>query len=549
MKSDRNSIEVIDQSYIGNLEYQQTPSARNDNTDIPTISAYHNISQVEEGFNNAQTKNQCVETKSIAEGNDEENGEDSQEKATEFDKGYAWVVLAAATTISCFSWGSNSAFGVFLSNFMTTNRYPGATDMEFAFVGGLSFGIGLLASPISTLLIKRFPYQVVTIFGAFVQASGLILASLATRTWHLYLSQGVLQGLGISLVFIPANAAIPQWFKVRRGVANGIFTAGSGVGGLMFSFVVQALINKFGIPWAQRISGFMCLVACLLGGCCIKSRHHNKQSHVSGRVHAPAKFYDKELLRRVELYLVVVWGTLTMLGYVIVLYSMSAYSVSIGLTHSQGAAVSACVSAGIIVGRASMGALIDRYGSMNISLLSSLLTAILIFAMWINAKTYPVLLATGIMLGLFLSSSSTGFPPMCASIVELKLLVPMYSMSWIIIGGCGIFAEPLAILLRINHMYIYTQVFTGCLFLVGTLFLLNARAIQVRKVLREGRQEKHQESSDSGTQLNDNDSKRINDNMETKPTEEKQTTIPEIYEPNNASHLRFFHCMIYMIKI
>lgn len=466
----------------------------------------------------------------------EEEEQEQNDNELIFDQGYSWVVLIAATTVSTFSWGANSSFGVYLANFITSNKYPDATDLDFAFVGGLSFGIGLMGSPIPTLLIKRFPYQAVIIFGAFIQAGGLVAASFATKTWHLYLSQGVMQGLGISLVFIPANAALPQWFKKRRGIANGVFTAGSGLGGIIFSFTIQALIDSLGIAWAQRIGGLMCFSTCLISGCFIKSRPltaARKGSNEKTAASAPAKFYDKELLKRLILYLIVIWSTLTMLGYGIVLYTMSAYTVSLGLTHSQGAVVSACVSVGVVVGRPSMGYLIDVWGSINISLLSSFLTALLIFCMWINAHSYGVTIAFGLLVGLVLSGSSTGFPTVCASVVDLELLVPMYTMSWIVIGGFGIFAEPMAISLRINDKYLYTQIFTGLLYFVGGLFLWFARGMQVRKVL----------------------------NGNVKDEEESPVAVAASYEKGDGDQTvvqplpavitapSFFHCMSYMIKV
>lgn len=515
---------------------QSRPSERDDSIDIPSIPTYNEIVEVELHSSEDGDRKRDQQQHEDTAGMEDTHGE------PEFDKGYAWVVLAAATTISTFSWGANSAFGVFLSYFLSNNVYPDASDLDFAFVGGLSFGLGLMASPIPSVLLKRFPYQAVIMVGACVQSGGLISASFAKKIWHLYLSQGVLQGLGISLVFIPANAALPQWFKARRGIANGIFTAGTGLGGIIFSFTVQALIDNLGIAWAQRITGFMSLFACVIAGSLIRGRHGRQK----GGVKAPARFYDSSLLRRTDLYVIVAWGTLTMLGYGILLYTMSAYSVSIGLTHSQGAAVSACVCAGVTVGRAIMGWLMDTYGTVNIALCSTFCTCIFLFAMWINAHSYGVMIALAILVGLVMSSASTCFPPVSASIVELELLVPFYSMSWFIIGGAGIFAEPMAIKLRINDKYLYTQIFTGLLYFVGGLFLLVGRANKVRSVL-------HQRALDEDSIQGNN-----NNNSEKLGAEkgaEKQTTVWET-SPSNEENRKsldsspsFFTCMTYITKV
>ena len=41
----------------------------------------------------------------------------------------------------------------------------------------------------------------------------------------------------------------PQWFKKRRGVANGIAVSGSGLGGLIYSLASEAMIRNLGLAW------------------------------------------------------------------------------------------------------------------------------------------------------------------------------------------------------------------------------------------------------------------------------------------------------------
>lgn len=543
---EKSSAEEI--KYKQDLKPGSCPEAADlsDSTDIPTMGHLPDVCDNQLGIQQIDSSQENFSTTS------KENSEE-KDLEPEFDRGYAWVILAASTFISCFSWGANASFGVFLSNFMSSNTYPNARDVDFAFVGGLSFGIGLVASPIPSTLIKYYPYQYVILVGSFIQSGGLIGASFTTRIWQLYLTQGILQGLGISMVFIPANAALPQWFKKRRGIANGLFTAGSGMGGMMFSFLTQALINKFGIPWAQRIGGMMCLVACILAGFCIKSRN----GLVKGGVRAPAKFYDRQLMKRPDLYLIVLWGSLTMIGYGVVLFTMSSYAVSIGLTHTQGAAVSASVSAGIIAGRPAMGLLMDVYGFINIGLASTFSTAILCLALWTNAKSYGVVILFSILAGLVVSSSSTGFAPIAASMVELELLVPMYSMSWIIIGSFGIFSEPIAIGLRFGNNYLYTQLFTGLIYILGGIMLVLARGMHVRNILRQ----RDEEASIGAVMVavekdsvvlekagQPDDKKSVS---EPTPSEKAAKDAQQVYteELTCKKVPSFFQCMFYKIRV
>ena len=81
------------------------------------------------------------------------------------------------------------------------------------------------------------------------------------QLWHLYLTQAVLYGIGASLYYFPVLALTPAYFDKHRGFALGFILAGAGVGGLVLSPVMDALIRKLGIRWALRVLGAWNFVA------------------------------------------------------------------------------------------------------------------------------------------------------------------------------------------------------------------------------------------------------------------------------------------------
>ena len=54
------------------------------------------------------------------------------------DGGYGWVCVACTFFINAHTWGINSSYGVFLAYYLASDYYPGASALEFAFIGGLS---------------------------------------------------------------------------------------------------------------------------------------------------------------------------------------------------------------------------------------------------------------------------------------------------------------------------------------------------------------------------------------------------------------------------
>ncbi|KAB8339258.1 hypothetical protein FH972_022191 [Carpinus fangiana] len=154
------------------------------------------------------------ETRQITDSKDNMNGKESEnelEKAVQEssttqaaadvppDGGYGWVIVLGAALINAHSWGINSSYGVFLAYYLSHNTFPGASYLDFAFVGGLSISMALLIAPIATNTTRIFSTRTTLLIGVFFETVALIGASFATQIWHLFLSQGVCFGWGVCL--------------------------------------------------------------------------------------------------------------------------------------------------------------------------------------------------------------------------------------------------------------------------------------------------------------------------------------------------------------
>ena len=95
---------------------------------------------------------------------------------------------------------------------------------------------------------------------------GVALASLsAGRLWVLYLSYGLLGGLGLGLGYIVPVATLVKWFPDRRGFITGLAVAGFGAGALVTAPVAAALIQQVGVLHTLAILGIAYLVMVVAG--------------------------------------------------------------------------------------------------------------------------------------------------------------------------------------------------------------------------------------------------------------------------------------------
>jgi len=91
--------------------------------------------------------------------------------------------------------------------------------------------------------------------------AGIILASLSSSSiLLLYLTYGVLAGIGIGLGYIVPVATLIKWFPDRRGFITGIAVAGFGAGALVTAPIAERLIEGVGLFETFAILGVLYLV-------------------------------------------------------------------------------------------------------------------------------------------------------------------------------------------------------------------------------------------------------------------------------------------------
>jgi MFS family permease len=291
--------------------------------------------------------------------------------------------------------------------------------------------------------------------GILLQTAGLLGASWATQIWHLFLSQGVAFGFGMGFLYVTTAGILPQWFSKKRSFANSIGSAGSGLGGLVYSLSSNAMIQSIGVGWAFRI---LAIVSCSVNVICtILIRDRNKA------VGSIQLAFDFQLLKRPEFLLLLGWGVFSMLGYVVLLFSLPNYAASIGLTSQQGSIVGAMLNLGQGIGRPFVGLFSDRAGRINIAGGCTLLTAILCLALWINAKNYGVSVFFALITGTVAGTFWAAIGPVGAEVVGLKRLPSGLSLMWMVLVLPTTFSEPIGLQLRqtSGNIYLHAQLFCG----------------------------------------------------------------------------------------
>src|SRR6267142_2126115 len=98
------------------------------------------------------------------------------------------------------------------------------------------------------LWLNRKGPRIVAVTGGALYGLGVFLASFsANKLWWLYLSYGLIGGIGLGLSYIVPVAVLVKWFPDRRGLITGIAVGGFGAGALITAPVATRLIQSVGV--------------------------------------------------------------------------------------------------------------------------------------------------------------------------------------------------------------------------------------------------------------------------------------------------------------
>jgi oxalate/formate antiporter len=98
-------------------------------------------------------------------------------------------------------------------------------------------------SPWQGFLIDRFGPRILLSAGAILSGLSWALAAGATTMAGLYLSYGVLGGIGTGIIYVGAVCHMAQWFPERRGLATGFVAGGYGFGAILTTFPISQVIR------------------------------------------------------------------------------------------------------------------------------------------------------------------------------------------------------------------------------------------------------------------------------------------------------------------
>ncbi|XP_054282320.1 monocarboxylate transporter 14-like [Macrosteles quadrilineatus] len=170
--------------------------------------------------------------------------EDSEEDKPKIpDGGWGWVVVMASLVISMIADGISFSFGLLFLEFLKEFE---ASKSATSWIGSLFMAVPLMSGPICSALVDRYGCRWMTILGGLISGLGFILSTFCDTIYLMYLTFGVIAGIGLGLCYVTAVVSIAYWFDKKRTLATSLGACGTGIGTFVYAPMTQFFINEFG---------------------------------------------------------------------------------------------------------------------------------------------------------------------------------------------------------------------------------------------------------------------------------------------------------------
>ncbi|CDQ78724.1 unnamed protein product [Oncorhynchus mykiss] len=221
-------------------------------------------------------------------------------------------------------------------------------------------------APLGSFIGNRLSTQATVIMGGVLSSAGLILSSFATSLEYLYLTLGVLTGLGFALSYTPAVAMVGSYFNERKALAYGMAMSGTGIGTFILAPAVHLLIEHYSWRGALLILGGFVSNLCVCGALMRPLLETDKLAEIKL---TEMKLAEALLANSMEEFSFLLMPDFMLLSvsFLFLAYGCSVpfaylvpYALSVGVEHQQAAFLMSILGVTGIVGNITFSWLTDR---------------------------------------------------------------------------------------------------------------------------------------------------------------------------------------------
>ncbi len=281
------------------------------------------------------------------------------------------------------------------------------------------------------LLASKIPLKMVVMIGGFILSIGFFLASFTTPEFPylILLTYGVMGGVGMGFAYSTTIACVQKLYPNKKGLVTGLVVAALGLGGVVFTPLVEYMIASFGGQgvgelMALRVISFIFLVVCTVGSLFLYTEKSATQT-ASGALQTTKDSTPLQVLKRAEFYLITLSMMLACAGGLMMIGFAKPIAVGHGMVETATIGV-LMISIFNSVGRLFWGIVSDKLGRINTLVILMIGSgAMSLLVNW--ASGYWVFVLIG-LIGFFYGGLLSTYPTLTAETFGPSYVATNYGM-------------------------------------------------------------------------------------------------------------------------
>ncbi|MBT8567256.1 oxalate/formate MFS antiporter [Polynucleobacter paneuropaeus] len=190
-------------------------------------------------------------------------------------------------------------------------------------------------SPFQGFLVEKFGPRLLLSVGTVLTGLSWVLSANLTTVSNLYITYGVLGGLGTGIVYIGVVGLMVRWFPNNRGFAVGMVAAGYGIGALLTTFPIADSLASSGLQGTLTFFGYVIGTVGLLAAQGIRVPHADRVQTTSQVQAAASGIAPKTMLKTPVFWLMFLMMSMMSTSGLMVISQMGAFAKDFGITGTM----------------------------------------------------------------------------------------------------------------------------------------------------------------------------------------------------------------------
>jgi len=333
----------------------------------------------------------------------------------------------------------------------------------------LAFTLSCLLVPLAMIVAGKIQDQkgpkMVIFGGGIIFGLGIIGAGFTNSLASLYMTYGVLGGIGIGTVYACTVANTVKFFPDKRGLASGLVVGGFGSGAMVLAPLSSTLIEAYGVLSTFKILGVAYLIVISVGTIFVQTAppgyrpaNWTPPAPTAETITGTDKNW-KEILSAPMFY--VLWGIYVIgciSGLMIIGHASPIGQEVIKLSPATAAMTVGFLALANTVGRIFWGWVSDKIGRYNAVMIMFALSSVMMFSMT-QVKSFGTFIGVLMVIGLCFGGVMGIFPSITADAFGAKNLGMNYGIIFTAWGVAGVVGPLMAGHFKEINQGDYTQAF------------------------------------------------------------------------------------------